>query len=236
MATVAEKLTNFGPVYVINLDRRTDRRSTLTQELTDSGVSNYEFVSAIDAGAPSFQDLIANKGEISDAEWACTLSHLHTLKYYLDNSTADYAVIVEDDLCFDTVQYWNFTWDEFINSAPTDWEMIQLVVYNGIDPLNVELHERRFYDQATTAYVIKRDHAQSLVNKFIIDGVENVPPNAVADFFLYHIGKVYAASLFVVCEDEQSSVSDIHPGHKDDQIAMRNTILTHYIENATIAQ
>jgi GR25 family glycosyltransferase involved in LPS biosynthesis len=236
MATVAEKMANFGPVYVINLDRRTDRRSILTQEFADAQVSNYEFVSAIDAGAASFQNLTSNKGDISDAEWACTLSHLNTLRYWLNNNTSDYAIIVEDDFCLDTVQYWNSTWDEFLNSAPTDWEMIQLIVYNGIDPLSVELHERRFYDQATTAYIIKRDHAQSLVNKFFIDDSYNIPPNSVADFFLYHVGKVYSASLFVVCNDELSLVSDIHPGHKDEQADMRNRILTHYIENATIVQ
>jgi GR25 family glycosyltransferase involved in LPS biosynthesis len=43
------KLGGFGPVYVINLARRTDRRDHMEKLFKDYEITNYTFIEAFDA-------------------------------------------------------------------------------------------------------------------------------------------------------------------------------------------
>jgi hypothetical protein len=38
-----------------------------------------------------------------------------------------YAIFCEDDVDFVSINYWNFTWDEFMTNLPEDWECVQLM-------------------------------------------------------------------------------------------------------------
>ena len=55
---------------------------------------------------------------MSSGEIGCTTSHLKAIKHWLETSDSSYAIIMEDDCSLETVQCWNFTWDDFIAYTP----------------------------------------------------------------------------------------------------------------------
>lgn len=92
------KMTSSIPTFVINLDRRRDRRSETEQELTRVGWS-ADFVSAIEPkDAGNFPSTGAR---------GCFLSHLAVLKK-ARAAALDRFIILEDDIHFvpDFLSYW----------------------------------------------------------------------------------------------------------------------------------
>jgi len=82
------KLGGFGPVYVINLSRRTDRRDHIEKIFKDYGITNYTIIDAIDA-----QDNIDHlidyipiaRRSVRKTEIATTISHIKAIQHWLDN-------------------------------------------------------------------------------------------------------------------------------------------------------
>jgi dTDP-4-dehydrorhamnose reductase len=100
------------------------------------------------------------------------ISHLKAIKTWYDNTNEEYAFFCEDDISFETVEYWNFTWEEFFNKLPNDWECVQLSIsrveptmFNFFQP-EVHLRERRLCDFSCCAYLIKRSHAKKLLDAY----------------------------------------------------------------------
>jgi hypothetical protein len=69
---------------------------------------------------------------------AVILSHLNMLRHWYISTNEEYAIFCEDDISFESAYYWNFTWDEFIENLPSDWECVQLM--RSIDDFDVALH------------------------------------------------------------------------------------------------
>jgi hypothetical protein len=130
------------------------------------------------------------------------MSNLLTIKAWYDNTTEDYGFICEDDLSLETVQYWNFTWKQFINRLPQDWECVQLIqVRDGWTTHKLKVREKNDYCNA--AYIIKREYAEKLFDKYIkVDSLgeyftlecDSFP---VPENILFALGKVYSIPLFV---------------------------------------
>ena len=91
--------------YVINLERSTDRWQYIHKHLSDLGLV-HQRVDAIDAQLHNLNnsgyDLVRNKNEyfapLKGTEIACYLSHIKALKIFLSNPSAEYALILEDDV------------------------------------------------------------------------------------------------------------------------------------------
>jgi len=224
------KLDNLPPIYIINLQRRSDRRSHILDNLLKYGIQRYVFINAIDYQKDNLENMVNNKILIKNSELACTLSHFKAIEHWLKTSDFEYAIIAEDDLCFDTVDYWNLTWEQYIKKIDFDFDILQLVIYNMDNDFKVDLHKRQKNDQSTAAYLIKRDHAEKMLNKFIINNKYSFPDYCVADHFLYNEGEVYAAGLFVI--DERSIKSDINPEYEERQLVMRNKVLDYWKQSA----
>ena len=106
--TGLNKLKGFEPVYVINLKSRTDRFDYIKQQLEENNLSNFNIIEAIDGNSTDWENLVFNRHHLSltDSELGATISHLSTIKKWLETSDSDYAIIIEDDLSFETVKYW----------------------------------------------------------------------------------------------------------------------------------
>lgn len=100
----------FDAVYVINLDRRTDRMERLDLQLKKLGIE-YEKVSAVDAKAEGIQPQTA--GKLSHQS---VISQLNTSK----------ALILEDDALF--VDDFQQRFDEVMPDLPNDWDVFYLGV------------------------------------------------------------------------------------------------------------
>jgi GR25 family glycosyltransferase involved in LPS biosynthesis len=199
----------FGPIYVINLKKRKDRLDNILKEFKKHNIKDYEIFEAVDGEDESIQDqIICEKLEISNKELACTLSHINVIKYWYETSNSDYAIIMEDDISFETVQYWPFTWKEFLAKIKENYNMLQLSLMN-IRPINKSLHLREAQDSSALCYLITRERAAEIIKNHIKDEKILIPSSrvySVADTLVYTMAMCYSFPLFV---DNQSTKSDI---------------------------
>jgi hypothetical protein len=104
---------------------------------------------------------------LSPNELACTISHLRAIKFWLETSKSDTAIICEDDICFSAVKKWNFSWDDVIASLPYYWEILQgCIIYHPQKEKIVTLHHRTSYDFSAAFYVIRRSYALRLMSYY----------------------------------------------------------------------
>lgn len=89
---------NLYQIYLINLDRATERLNSIVQEFKNQHL-NYERIPAVDArNLEQEKYSIQNKydRDLLSGEIACFLSHIKTLKTFLA-SDFEFAIIIEDD-------------------------------------------------------------------------------------------------------------------------------------------
>lgn len=92
------------PVYVINLNRSTDRLARISADLNAAGLA-FERIPAIDASEPAIFEQVYDAREnrrnylapLSRQEVACFLSHRRAWQTFLETSDAPYAIFLEDD-------------------------------------------------------------------------------------------------------------------------------------------
>ena len=100
-------MTGTLDIYVINLDRSLDRLSLISDLFKSHGIP-FQRIAAVDGSLLSDPDALRDIGKfsvdggevLSATQVAITRSHLKALGSFL-GSTADYALILEDDAFFD---------------------------------------------------------------------------------------------------------------------------------------
>ena len=210
----AFKLKNFGPLYYINLDGQPERDAAM-QSMCKYWELNPTRISAFDGRNSSLNHILEGSHDIgiSSGEVGCVTSHLKAIKQWYETTDTPYAIFAEDDVSFDTARFWKFTWDEFVEKLPYDWDVVQLAIINpGV--VYASMHARWVNDFSTACYMITRHHAKKLIDhhcvgdKFRLD--QGVKPRPVADDLIYNCGRTYAIPLFHYKIEMGSS---IHPEH-----------------------
>ena len=211
----AYKLKGLPPIYYINLDGQPERKIYMESQLEYWGIENYERVSGYDGREDDLSSIIKGRypENMSSGEIGCTTSHLKAIKHWYETSDSPCAIIAEDDLSFETVRSWNFTWKDFYSKIPYDWDVVQIaIICTGT--LFAILHKRFVNDFSTAAYLINRHHAEKLLkfhvrgDKYKLD--QGVKPRAVADDLIYNSGNTYSVPLLLYKLEMGSS---IHPEH-----------------------
>lgn len=214
-ATVKSKLKYLYPILWINLERQTDRQRHMNSLLNRYGIQNTR-ISAIDSREENeLSNLLVGKYPemITTSELACTLSHLKAIKYFYEQTDLEQIIICEDDIVFDTVQYWPFSWKDFIDKVPYDWDVIQCAI-TSTKNLRVNLHPRVINDFCAAFYVINRHHAAKLIKnhirgeKYKLD--QNIKPRAASEEVIYNSGKTYSMPLFTYRFDFDSGIHQEH--------------------------
>ncbi len=211
--TGLNKLNGFGPIYVINLERHSERKDYMVSQFEEHGVSNYTFIKAVDGTNDTLDNVIQlDKLAITRSEIGCTVSHLTAIKHWLDTSDSDHAVIMEDDISFETVKYWKFNWKNFISNV-RPFDVLQLSIIHNYN-INTNLHIREANDWSTGVYVVSRSWAEKLIAKHYVDDKFNLymDRSSVADILIYHSAKAYSAPLFVTNIGFESSINQNHTG------------------------
>ena len=210
----AFKLKNFGPLYYINLDGQPER-DTAMQSMCKYWELNPTRISAFDGRNSSLNHILEGSHDIgiSSGEVGCVTSHLKAIKQWYETTDTPYAIFAEDDVSFDTARFWKFTWDEFVEKLPYDWDVVQLAIINpGV--VYASMHARWVNDFSTACFMVTRHHAKKLIDhhcvgdKFRLD--QGVKPRPVADDLIYNCGRTYAIPLFHYKIEMGSS---IHPEH-----------------------
>ena len=210
----AYKLKNFGPLYYINLDGQPERDAAM-QSMCKYWELNPTRISAFDGRNSSLNHILEGSHDIgiSSGEVGCVTSHLKAIKQWYETTDTPYAIFAEDDVSFDTARFWKFTWDEFVEKLPYDWDVVQLAIINpGV--VYASMHARWVNDFSTACFMVTRHHAKKLIDhhcvgdKFRLD--QGVKPRPVADDLIYNCGRTYAIPLFHYKIEMGSS---IHPEH-----------------------
>ena len=200
------KLNNFPRGYYMSLEESVDRRINIANQFAEYGVS---LSAVISKRFSECDDVVTGQyiHQLNAGTTGCCVSHLKAIKHWYDNyPEEDYAFFCEDDLSLETVNYWDFTWEEFIESLPEDAECVQLMTIRG-DYDTFELRERYWDDWAATAYIITRDYAKKIIDTYIKGDTYHLEiPNSnvmplIENILFTSLGKSYTIPLFI--EDVQ---------------------------------
>jgi hypothetical protein len=214
---IAEKintLNDFPSAYYMSLEESSDRQENIKKQfefynLQITPIISKRFADCDDKVTGPFVDILDNGTK------GCVVSHLKMIKEWYNDTCEDYAFFCEDDLSLETVDYWNFTWSEFIEQLPDDWECVQLCCVRP-DEIDIQLRERDSYDWSVTAYILKREYAKKILDRYVLEDSYHLeildtefypmPENVL----FYGLGKVYSINLFVEDQKLQSTFTEVN--------------------------
>jgi glycosyl transferase family 25 len=159
-------------VYIINLERRIDRKNKILDELKKVGITNYEFITAIDGNNlnihKKYKELkYEKKSKLkSSGHLGCLLSHMKVLNKAFTDDT-NQSLILEDDIFFKSDNFIN----ELKNIIICPWKIIFLgapILEKKIF-LNKWAHCDKF--PGTYGYIIKKELIQKTLS--LIKNMEN---------------------------------------------------------------
>ena len=168
------KLKNFPSFNFVSIIESEERRKKLYDNIEKYGITNvrphifkrYEDGDHIIHIDPTFT-FTFNQSYLGSFT-----SHLKAIREWYDNTNEPYAFFCEDDISFETIQYWNFTWEEFFNKLPRDWDCVQLSI-SKVEPTmfyyfdgEVHVRNRWFEDWSCLAYLLSRKHAKKLLDTY----------------------------------------------------------------------
>jgi hypothetical protein len=204
----ATKLTNnnlqgLPQINCVSLEESEERRKKLLEQFKQYGITNINFL--ISKRFIQSDDIIEGKYvyTLNDGTAGCCVSHFKNIKNWLDNTNEEYGFFCEDDLSLETIFYWKNNWKEFIESLPNDWKGVQLLTIRK-DNLTLQIRDRLWNDWGATAYILKRDYAQKIVNTYIKDNkfiLELPEPNTgvqpLIENLLFTLDKTYTIPMFI---------------------------------------
>lgn len=230
------KLNEFPTVYYLSLEESTDRQKNIESQFLKYGITPKSIISKRFSES---DDKVFGKYlyTLNDGTKGCCVSHLKAINQWYENTDDDYGFFCEDDLSLETVEYWDFTWEEFIERIPEDAECVQLLtIRDNYDTF--ELRERKWDDWGVTAYIITRDYAKKIIDTFIKDDCYHLEiPNQdvmplIENILFASVGKTYTVPLFVENIEFNSTFvgkdDDVKEGQKTNHKLSRNLVLKHW--------
>lgn len=160
------KLENFPSVYYISLEESVERRKNLEKQFFEYGIIPQKIISKRFSES---NDIVTGKflHQMSNGSIGCTISHLKVIKKWYEETDEDYGFFCEDDLSLETIQYWDFTWEEFIEIIPDEAKVVQLMIIRE-NHQNFSIHKRLWDDWSVTAYILTRDYAKVIIDRYCL--------------------------------------------------------------------
>ena len=219
-----------------SLEESHDRRRSLEKSFKDYGI---KFKSYISKRYHESDDKFSGKylDSLNDGTKGCAASHLKMIKDWYENTDEDYGFFAEDDLSLETLNYWEFDWEEFIGSTPKDADCIQLLTIRD-NYQTYKLRRREWNDWGVTAYIITRDYAKKIIDTYIKGDTFHLEiPNSdiqpLVENLIFCIGDVYTVPLFVENINFPSTFEnrddDVKDGGKNNHAIAANKVLQWWI-------
>jgi hypothetical protein len=199
------KLENFPSVYYVSLEESTDRQKNLERQFAEYGITPTAIISKRYSES---DDEITGKflDQMNGGTIGCAVSHIKAIRKWYEETDEEYAFFCEDDLSLETIQYWDFTWEEFIETIPEGSLYVQLLLIRD-NYETFKIRKKLWDDWAATAYILTREYAKLLVDSYClgekkfhleIPGVNNYAVPLVENILFETIDKGGAAvPLFV---------------------------------------
>ena len=231
------KLNNFPRVFYMTLEESSDRQTNIKNQFD---FYNVPVSAVVSKRFSESNDVLTGQylHQLNDGTAGCCVSHLKAIKYWYDNYDEEYAFFCEDDLSLETVEYWDFTWEEFIKNLPGDWDVVQLLTIRH-DFGDFKLRERYWDDWSATAYILKRDYAKRIIDTYIKEDSYHLEiPNSsvmplIENILFTTLGKSYTVPLFVEEIKFQSTFSkdqddDVNEGQKRNHYIANQKVLNYW--------
>lgn len=173
--SIKEKLINFPPIYYITLSDSVNRQKLFEEQFFLNGIKNVNMVEAYDGRKINYceeNDIVGGQyfHQMDSGQISATISHLKAISEWYYNSNSEYAIFFEDDMSIESVNDWNFTWDEFISILPENWKTIQLsLIKDNIKQDDMKLNSRNWWNWSAGTYLIRRNYAKELIDHFYKD-------------------------------------------------------------------
>jgi hypothetical protein len=168
------KLKGLPRVNFTSLKESEDRREYMRTMLSEHGVTNYSIYETERFVNTGIKVTGKYDWAVNDAEKGVASSHiLNILKWY-NETDEEYGFFTEDDVSFDTVNYWTFGWEDFILRLPKNWEMVQLLRINPYQTMDykeengLKIRKRNWCDWGCH-YIITREAAKKILDRVVID-------------------------------------------------------------------
>lgn len=170
------------PVVYINRDEDTDRRQYMESQFETVGITNYTRFSAFTGDLkdadPGFKQELLNVKNIPESVkniYRAITSHLLVIRS-LEFNESPYALILEDDVVLTTCLNWNFSFKEFCDSLPNDWDAVQLYLNPRVkgEPVSLGLRPYSKKHISTLAYLITKERAAEICNQWFRVGVPDI--------------------------------------------------------------
>lgn len=209
---IHEKLEGIPPIYYLNLDESVDRKDYMESQFKLLGIQNYTRVSASRYHPSNFDiwkdDLIFD--EILNEKQCLSIlrNQLQSIIDWYYSEVSETCLILEDDLCFSLINYWNFDWKTMITYLPCNWDCIQFHII-GEGYIQMGFNKRSRYNHGATCYMITRTYVEKLMKMHYIGGKFKLYNNYYydstwptyhyqsADFVPYEIGITYSFPIFI---------------------------------------
>lgn len=165
--------------YVINLDRSPQRLADMKQRLEPLSLQ-WQRVSAVEGKLLDLSTLpelsmtsfMANHGRpVKPAEVGCYLSHLRVCRLFLEQSSHEFALILEDDVKF--APDFMAVLDGLLQHTQ-DWDLVRLSGFHSGGPVGIrqlspgrELAIMFFKQTNSAAYLINRRAAQAMLDRLV---------------------------------------------------------------------
>jgi hypothetical protein len=175
-----KKLKNFPVVNYVNLSESTDRKEFMETQLEKYGIKSAPYTAE---RFETFSDQIQIYSslpinDVSPARLGVTISFLEMMKRWYELGDEQYGLFCDDDVSFESIDNWNFTWQDVLDHLPEDWQCVQLIRLNEWAPdglvlgdsaimPGLRLRRAGLYDWGTS-FMCKRSYVKKVLDRHII--------------------------------------------------------------------
>jgi len=199
-----------------SLEESSDRRTKLENSFKQYGI---KFKSYISKRFHECNDIVIGEyvHTLNDGTKGCAVSHLQMIKDWYESTDEDYGFFAEDDLSLETLQYWDFDWEQFIEKTPSDADCIQLLTIRD-EFSTFDIRKREWNDWGITAYIITREYAKRIIDTYISGDeyrleIPNSNVQPLVENLIFCLGDTYTIPLFV---EDTSFISTFE--NRDDDV------------------
>lgn len=203
------KLNNFPSVNYTSLYESVDRRVFMEGQMRYLGVKRSNvYLTERYVNLPDIKVTGLYIHQIPH-QLGAIVSQLNLMRNWYNSCNEPYAIFCEDDISFESVNYWTFTWNEFMEHLPPDWECIQLMRmispwYEGSESeIRIDLRPRRYWGSHS---LMRREYVKKLLDKYCVgvneyhievwEGEVGIAP-IIENVLFLGIGRVYNVPLLV---------------------------------------
>jgi GR25 family glycosyltransferase involved in LPS biosynthesis len=170
---MVELLKDFPTVYYLSLKDSTSRQRDLESQLSARGV-NFRMIEGYDGREMDIRDQLNITGPhiepegITSEVLSVAVSHINMIYRWYKDTDEDIAFFCEDDINFSLVDYWNFSFQEFVSELPKNWKIVQmsLIKETPIDWSDMRIRRKRWNDWSCCAYMMTREYAKQVIDDY----------------------------------------------------------------------